>query len=124
MITETTERKERTMKHRPEPWTSRDAYSNGTPVESVIQCGSEILASVYDLGHDRRDEYVGNVRVMTSAPLLLRLVKDALAALEDPYLGEEDGERERPLRIRLAAAIAAIEPGATTYECDERLEQH
>jgi hypothetical protein len=63
-------------------------------------------------------ETTGRKEHAMEAKDMLQLLKDALGALEDPYLGEDDGERERPLRIRLAAAIAATEPGFPTYETE------
>jgi len=62
---------ETTAKHTPGPWTHRQAYSSGEPVEQVIRCGTECLASVHDLGCDRRDEFEANTRIMTAAPDML-----------------------------------------------------
>jgi hypothetical protein len=63
------------MKHTQGPWTTRTAFKHGEPVESVIQAGTEVLASAYDLGSDRRDEMEANARLIAAAPDLLEACK-------------------------------------------------
>jgi len=50
-----------------------------------------------------------NARLIASAPDLLAAAKAALDRLCDPYLGEDDGERQRPEIAALEQAIAKAE---------------
>lgn len=81
---------ENNAKHTPGPWTHRQAYTTGEPVEQVIQRGTEVLSSVHDLGNDRRDEHDANARLIAAAPELL----EALETIADvPLKGEEGAGR-------------------------------
>lgn len=50
-----------------------------------------------------------------------QLLKDALSALEDPYLGEDDGERTLDIRKRIAHAVHEIDPDFPEYDGSREL---
>jgi hypothetical protein len=71
------------MKHTQGPWTTRTAFKHGEPIESVIQAGTEVLASAYDLGSDQLDEMEANARLIAAAPELLEALDKTIEVFVD-----------------------------------------
>ena len=79
--------------------------------------GDELNTIIYDAsdpdgpGHAVvcRHAVIEDARLITASPDLLAAAKAALDRLCDPYLGEDDGERQRPEIAALEQAIAKAE---------------
>ena len=70
----------------------------------VAECGGHSCNS-----ETLREDQKANARLIAASPDLLAAAKAALDRLCDPYLGEDDGERQRPEIAALEQAIAKVE---------------
>ena len=91
--------------HTPGPWTTDTSHWQDR--EGVtIWAESNIIADVVPDHHNQEE---ANARLIAASPDLLAAAKAALDRLCDPYLGEDDGERQRPEIAALEQAIAKVE---------------
>ena len=84
-----------------------------TGVYGTLACGHPTIVAD-TAGHScnrtgRQEDQEANARLIAASPDLLAAAKAALDRLCDPYLGEDDGERQRPEIAALEQAIAKAE---------------
>ena len=85
--------------HTPGPWT---VEYDDDGVE--IRAAGDLMGTIIHGG-----AMDANARLIAASPDLLAAAKAALDRLCDPYLGEDDGERQRPEIAALEQAIAKVE---------------
>ena len=95
----------------PGPWqlARYDAERCWSEVETVER-GTDLPDQGYTLAIVYGLESNANARLIAAAPELFEACHAALMRLCDPYLGEDEGERQQPEIEMLAAAIAKVMP--------------
>ena len=101
--------------HTPGPWILELEY-NPKGFQKILggQWGTHNIAQVVKR-QSMKDEDEANARLIAASPDLLAAAKAALDRLCDPYLGEDDGERQRPEIAALEQAIAKAEGPSGGY---------
>jgi len=116
--------------HTPGPWhvgneqdySIVDRYAKNAEWARVRGQNGELVAkveSVHPAGKRQSKDFdieASNARLIAAAPELLAASQAALARLLDPYLGEDDGERQNEEIDMLAAAIAKATGSPVTVE--------
>ena len=88
----------------------------GDQLNTIIYDASDLEGDGPD-GHGMvcQDAVIEDARLIAASPDLLAAAKAALDRLCDPYLGEDDGERQRPEIAALEQAIAKAEGPSGGY---------
>lgn len=97
--------------HTPGPWqlARYDAERHWIELETVER-GTDLPDQGYTLAIIYGGPSSGNARLIAAAPELYAACRAALRRLYDPYLGEDDGERQQPEIEMLSAVIAKVMP--------------